>query len=131
MLTNQSLIAQYVGCVIDGEYTPADVCVNALPIFHCAQRDVFLTPCFMVGATSVLLFEADPGAMLEAVEKHRASMLFCPPTVWIGDSFYWENLIRTGKTGWNNARNEKGLKLISLRPFKNLPAFFLFFQRKR
>ncbi len=84
VLTNQSLISQYTGCIIDGEYKPEDVCVNALPIFHCAQRDVFLTPCFMVGATNILLFQADPAAMLEAVEKHRATMLFCPPTVWIG-----------------------------------------------
>jgi len=84
VLTNQSLISQYVSCVIDGNYTPEDICVNALPIFHCAQRDVFLTPCFMAGATNVLLFQADPGGMLDAVEKHRATMLFCPPTVWIG-----------------------------------------------
>lgn len=84
VLTNQSLLSQYVGCIIDGEYTSADVCVNALPIFHCAQRDVFLNPCFLVGATNILLFQADPKAMLEAVQQHRATMLFCPPTVWIG-----------------------------------------------
>ncbi|MGB9847482.1 MAG: AMP-binding protein, partial [Desulfotomaculales bacterium] len=84
VLTNQSLLSQYVGCIIDGDYTSADVCVNALPIFHCAQRDVFLNPCFLVGATNILLFQADPKAMLEAVQQHRATMLFCPPTVWIG-----------------------------------------------
>lgn len=84
VLTNQSLISQYVSCAIDGNYTPDDICVNALPVFHCAQRDVFMTPCFMVGATNVLLFQAEPGAILNAVEKHRATMLFCPPTVWIG-----------------------------------------------
>jgi fatty-acyl-CoA synthase len=84
ILTNQSLLAQYMGAIVDGEYTPQDVNVNALPIYHCAQRDVFLTPCFWVGATNVLLPFAEPKAIMEAIEKYRATMFFAPPTVWIG-----------------------------------------------
>lgn len=84
ILTNQSLMAQYMSCIVDGQYTPDDVNINALPIFHCAQRDVFLNPCLWTGNTNVLLFQADPKIIMETVEKYRATMLFAPPTVWIG-----------------------------------------------
>ncbi len=84
ILTNQSLLAEYTGCIIDGEYTPDDVNLNALPIFHCAQRDVFLNPCLMIGATNVLLLQADPKQIMEHVEKFGVTMFFAPPTVWIG-----------------------------------------------
>ncbi|WP_018086208.1 acyl-CoA synthetase [Desulfurispora thermophila] len=83
ILTNQSLLAEYTGCIIDGEYNPDDVNLNALPIFHCAQRDVFLTPCLMLGATNILLPQADPQQILQSIEKYRVSMFFAPPTVWI------------------------------------------------
>jgi len=83
ILTNQSLIAQYTACIIDGQYTPQDVNINALPIFHCAQRDVFLTPCLMAGSTNVLLYQADPVQIMQAAEKHQGTMFFAPPTVWI------------------------------------------------
>ncbi len=84
VLTNQSLLAQYMGCIVDGEYATDDVNLNALPIFHCAQRDVFLTPFFWVGATNVLLPKADVPVILESIERHRATVFFAPPTVWIG-----------------------------------------------
>lgn len=84
ILTNQSLLAEYTGSIIDGQYTPEDINLNALPIFHCAQRDVFLNPCLMVGATNILLLQADPKQIMEHIEKYKATMFFAPPTVWIG-----------------------------------------------
>lgn len=84
ILSNQSLMSEYMSCIIDGQYDPEDVNINALPLFHCAQRDVFLTPCLLVGNTNVLLFQADPKSIMECVEKYSVSMLFSPPTVWIG-----------------------------------------------
>jgi fatty-acyl-CoA synthase len=84
VLTNQSLLSQYMGCIVDGEYSTDDVNINALPIFHCAQRDVFLTPFFWVGATNILLPKADVPVILESIEKYRATVFFAPPTVWIG-----------------------------------------------
>jgi fatty-acyl-CoA synthase len=84
VLNNQSLIAEYMSCIIDGQYTPEDVNINALPLFHCAQRDVFLTPCLWTGSTNILLFQADPVAIMDNVQKHGITMLFAPPTVWIG-----------------------------------------------
>ena len=84
VLTNQSLMAQYMGCILEGEFRQDDVSVNALPIFHCAQRDVFMTPLFWVGATNVMLPVAEVPKILEAIEFHRATVFFAPPTVWIG-----------------------------------------------
>jgi fatty-acyl-CoA synthase len=84
VLTNQSLMSQYMGCILEGEFRADDVSVNAMPIFHCAQRDVFMTPLFWVGATNVMLPVAEVPKILEAIESHRATVFFAPPTVWIG-----------------------------------------------
>ena len=83
ILTSRSLIAQHVSCFVDGEMTPGDVEVHALPLFHSAQLHCFFTPSIQLGAVNVLLPKADPAGMLAAVEAERATKLFCPPTVWI------------------------------------------------
>ncbi|MFH1156207.1 MAG: acyl-CoA synthetase [Pseudomonadota bacterium] len=83
IISNQSLIAQYMGCIIDGKYDSADININALPIYHCAQRDVFMNPVFWIGGTNVLMVP-DIAKILAAIETFRATMFFAPPTVWIG-----------------------------------------------
>ncbi|MEW6442602.1 MAG: acyl-CoA synthetase [bacterium] len=83
VMSNQSLMAQYMGCIIDGQYEESDVSVNALPIYHCAQRDVFLNPLFWIGATNVLI-QPEIEQILASIERHRATLFFAPPTVWIG-----------------------------------------------
>jgi fatty-acyl-CoA synthase len=83
IISNQALMAQYMGCIVDGGYDANDVNVNALPIYHCAQRDVFLNPVFWVGGTNILMMP-DIGKILKTIADHRASMFFAPPTVWIG-----------------------------------------------
>ncbi len=44
LLSSRSLMWQYATCVIDGEYSPDDVDVHALPLYHCAQLDVLPRP---------------------------------------------------------------------------------------
>ncbi len=83
ILNNQALMSQYMGAIVDGGYEEDDLNVNALPIYHCAQRDVFLTPVFWVGGTNVLTLP-DLGMILKNLAEHRATMFFAPPTVWIG-----------------------------------------------
>lgn len=83
IISNQALMAQYMGCIVDGGYDADDVNVNALPIYHCAQRDVFLNPVFWVGGTNILMMP-DIGKILKTIADYRASMFFAPPTVWIG-----------------------------------------------
>lgn len=83
ILNNQALMAQYMGAIVDGGYDQDDLSVNALPIYHCAQRDVFLTPLFWLGGTNVLT-TPDVSMILKSLAEHRATMFFAPPTVWIG-----------------------------------------------
>lgn len=83
IISNQALMAQYMGAIIDGGYESSDINVNALPIYHCAQRDVFLNPVFWVGGTNILMLP-DVGEILKTIDRYRANMFFAPPTVWIG-----------------------------------------------
>ncbi|HTN23361.1 MAG TPA: acyl-CoA synthetase [Solirubrobacteraceae bacterium] len=82
--SSRSLIAQYVSCIVGGEMTPDDVEVHALPMYHCAQLDCFLGPDIYLGATSIILPAPEPERVLAALEEHRATKFFAPPTVWIG-----------------------------------------------
>jgi fatty-acyl-CoA synthase len=83
ILTSRALIDEHVTCFVDGEMTPDDIEVHALPLFHSAQLHCFLTPDIHLGATNVILSRPNPAEMMAAVEEHRATKLFCPPTVWI------------------------------------------------
>ena len=83
ILNHQSLIAQYLSMIIDGGFEASDICVNALPIYHCAQRDAFMTPVFYIGGTNVLI-RPDIKEMMENISKWKGTMFFAPPTVWIG-----------------------------------------------
>jgi fatty-acyl-CoA synthase len=83
IISNQALLAQYMGAIIDGGYATGDINVNALPIYHCAQRDVFLNPIFLTGGTNILM-APDIGQILATIARHRANMFFAPPTIWIG-----------------------------------------------
>jgi fatty-acyl-CoA synthase len=83
LLSHESVLEQHTSCIVGGEMSADDIEVHALPLYHCAQLHCFLTVDLHLGATSVILPGADAGAMLAAVERHRATKLFCPPTVWI------------------------------------------------
>ena len=83
ILTSGALFAQYTSCIADGEMREDAVSLHCLPLFHCAQLDCFLSPDLYLGVPSILHDKADPGEMLAAVETHRVTKLFCPPTVWI------------------------------------------------
>jgi len=83
LLSNQALLAQYMGCIVDGDYRADDVNVIALPLYHCAARDVFLNPVFWVGGTNVLI-TPEIDTILRTLAETRATMFFAPPTVWIG-----------------------------------------------
>ena len=84
LLSSRSLMWQYASCALDGDYHPGDVDLHTLPLYHCAQLDVFLGPDVWLGTTSVILPGPDPAAILRAIEEHRVTKFFAPPTVWIG-----------------------------------------------
>ncbi|MEQ3552040.1 acyl-CoA synthetase [Pseudonocardia nematodicida] len=83
MLSSRSLITQYVSCTIDGGMAPDDVELHSLPMYHCAQLDVFFCTDVYLGATSIVLPAPDPATVLATIAREKVTKLFCPPTVWI------------------------------------------------
>ena len=84
MLTHEGLLAQYVSCIVAGEYAATDVMLHALPLYHCAQMHCFIMPGLYLGATNMILPAPAPDAVFEAVKMYGATSFFAPPTVWIG-----------------------------------------------
>jgi fatty-acyl-CoA synthase len=84
MLTHEAVIAEYVTCLVDAEIAQNDVVLHALPLYHCAQLDVFFGPCVYVGATSVITGQPTAENLLHLMQGHAINSFFAPPTVWIG-----------------------------------------------
>jgi fatty-acyl-CoA synthase len=83
MLTHDAVISEYVSCLVDIEIAENDRVLHALPLYHCAQLDVFLGPCVYVGATSVITGKPTPANLLALMGRDRINSFFAPPTVWI------------------------------------------------
>ena len=83
MLTHDAVIWQYVSCVVDAGIAADDLTLHALPLYHCAQLDVFLGPAIYVGASNVITATPTPDNLLPLIARHRISSFFAPPTVWI------------------------------------------------
>jgi fatty-acyl-CoA synthase len=83
MLTHDAIIWQYASCAIDASIHEGDTLLHALPLYHCAQLDVFLGPAIYVGATGVITAKPTPDNLLPLIAKHRITSFFAPPTVWI------------------------------------------------
>jgi fatty-acyl-CoA synthase len=83
MLTHDAVLWQYASCAVDASIAWGDVMLHALPLYHCAQLDVFLGPAVYVGATSVITAKPTPDNLLPLIARHQISSFFAPPTVWI------------------------------------------------
>ncbi len=83
MLTHDAVIWQYVSCIIDAEIGTDDIVLHALPLYHCAQLDVFLGPAVYVGAINVIVAQPLPEVVLPMVARYQVTSFFAPPTVWI------------------------------------------------
>lgn len=83
MLTHDAVLWQYVSCVNDAEITGADRMLHALPLYHCAQLDVFFGPGIYMGATNVITAAPVPENLIALIERHAINSFFAPPTVWI------------------------------------------------
>ena len=83
MLTHEALLWQYVSCVVDAAIDSGDLMLHAMPLYHCAQLDVFLGPSLYVGATNVITARPVPDKLLPLIAQHGITSFFAPPTVWI------------------------------------------------
>jgi fatty-acyl-CoA synthase len=83
MLTHEAVIWEYVSCVVEGEIVETDTMLHSLPLYHCAQLDVFLGPAVYVGASSVITGKPTPDNILALLARHRIDSFFAPPSIWI------------------------------------------------
>ena len=83
MLTHDAVLWQYVSCVINAEIAEADRALHALPLYHCAQLDVFFGPAIYIGSSNVITSKPVPDNLLALIEQHQITSFFAPPTVWI------------------------------------------------
>ena len=83
MLTHDAVLWQYVSCVINAEIAEGDVVLHALPLYHCAQLDVFFGPAIYVGAENHITAKPTPDHLLPLMAQQGITSFFAPPTVWI------------------------------------------------
>lgn len=85
MLSHQNLTANLdqVSEVPMLAQAESDVTLLALPLFHIYALNAILGLTMRVGATAVLLERFDPVGSLQAVERHRATILFGAPPMFI------------------------------------------------
>jgi fatty-acyl-CoA synthase len=83
MLTHEAVCWEYVSCVVEGEIAQDDTLLHALPLYHCAQLDVFLGPAVYVGASNVITGKPTPDNILALLGAHRSNSFFAPPSIWI------------------------------------------------
>jgi fatty-acyl-CoA synthase len=83
MLTHDAVLWQYVSCVINAEIAENDHALHALPLYHCAQLDVFFGPAIYIGSSNVITSKPVPDNLIALIEKYRITSFFAPPTVWI------------------------------------------------
>jgi fatty-acyl-CoA synthase len=83
MLTHDAVLWQYVSCVINAEIAEEDSALHALPLYHCAQLDVFFGPAIYIGSSNVITSKPVPDNLLALIEQLQITSFFAPPTVWI------------------------------------------------
>ncbi|MBC7436045.1 MAG: acyl-CoA synthetase [Bdellovibrionales bacterium] len=83
MLTHDAVISEYVTCLVDAEIAHGDVVLHALPLYHCAQLDVFFGPSVYVGITSIITGKPTAENLLMLMAREGITSFFAPPTVWI------------------------------------------------
>jgi fatty-acyl-CoA synthase len=83
MLTHDAIMWQYVSCVVDAGIACDDLTLHSMPLFHCAQLDVFFGPSIYVGATNIITARPVPDNLLPMMASYHVTSFFAPPTVWI------------------------------------------------
>ena len=69
MLTHDAVLWQYVSCLVDAGIAADDLALHALPLYHCAQLDVFLGPSIYCGATNIITATPTPDNLLPLIAQ--------------------------------------------------------------
>ena len=83
LLNHDGVIWEYVTCLVDTSIDVDDVLLHALPLYHCAQLDVFLGPSIYVGGTNIITAAPASESIITKISQRGITSFFAPPTVWI------------------------------------------------
>jgi len=114
MLSHEAVTWEYVSCIVEGEMAERDTMLHALPLYHCAQLDVFLGPAIYLGCTNIITGQPKPEVILPLIAAHRVNSFFAPPSIWI--ALLRSPLFET--TDWSSL--EKGYYGASIMPVEVL-----------
>ncbi|UPK01306.1 hypothetical protein IVB05_26895 [Bradyrhizobium sp. 170] len=65
-----------MSCVIDGGMAANDKVLHALPLYHCAQLDVFLGPQIYLGSSGVITGRPTADNVLALIQAHRITSFY-------------------------------------------------------
>ena len=82
VLSHRNLLASVRALELAWRWTPDDVLVLALPLFHMHGLGVGLHGTLTVGARAVLQPTFGPDAVFDAIREHEATMFFGVPTMY-------------------------------------------------
>jgi long-chain acyl-CoA synthetase len=76
----------FMACTVGGDtfgYEPDDVTLVVLPLFHVFGLSSTLNTAVRFGATTVLIPRFEPGAVLDAIQRHRGTIICGVPTMYV------------------------------------------------
>ncbi|SHI96066.1 feruloyl-CoA synthase [Desulfatibacillum alkenivorans DSM 16219] len=62
---------------------PDDIIMNAAPLFHAAQLNLFLNPGTYMGATHIINRDFEPTRILQLIEKEKVTQFFGAPIMYM------------------------------------------------
>jgi long-chain acyl-CoA synthetase len=102
MLSHRNLLANCEQCMALPSIAtrPDDVVWIALPLFHIYAMNVGMNLSVMNGATMVLIERFEPISSLEAIQKHRCTVLYGAPPMFVA----WVQLPNVGQYDLSSVR---------------------------
>ena len=82
MLSHRMLTWNAINTQVSWAVRETDIYPNFSPFFHAGGLNVLTTPIFHLGGTVVLLRDASPGAVLDAIARERCTLVFAVPAVF-------------------------------------------------
>lgn len=82
-LTHQNVLSNISATIYHAEIKEKDILHLFLPLFHCFGQNFIMNSSVKRGATLVMHKRFEPGPVVEAVKKHKVTMFFAVPTIYI------------------------------------------------
>lgn len=82
-LTHRNVLANTTATIYHTEIKEKDVLHLFLPLFHCFGQNFIMNSSVKKGATLVMHKRFEPAPVVQAVKKHKVTMFFAVPTIYI------------------------------------------------